>query len=256
MMNTVPRFSERAHSYDRFRWDYVDEAVKTVIAECGLSRNAIVADIGSGTGMLARHFVGRVGVVLAVEPSAEMRAIAARQIRGGVRHITGLADNTTLPDHHVDMIGIGRALHWFPAAATRKEFHRIVKPGGWMAVFSIPCTNEKLLESLRGVRTEENGWAVAADKMRMESVPLSFYFGHEGFRKLSFPASVIETWDEFVGRVSSFSPAPTENHPLRPRFEKALRDVFEQYAVGGVLHVSIATEITFGQIRTDVKEDI
>jgi len=256
MMNTVPRFSERAHSYDRFRWDYVDEAVKTVIAECGLSPNAVVADIGSGTGMLARHFVDRVGMVLAVEPSAEMRAIAAQQVRGAVRHINGFADNTSLPDHHVDMIAIGRALHWFPSVSTRKEFHRIVKPGGWMAVFSVPCTNEKLLEGLRGVRTVENGWAVAADKMHRENVPLSFYFGHEGFKKLSFPASVLETRDEFVGRACSFSPAPTENHPLRPRFEAALGDVFEQYAVGGVLQISIATEVTFGQIRTDVKEDI
>ena len=255
-MNTVPRFSERAHFYDRFRWDYADEAVKTVIAECGLSRNAIVADIGSGSGMLTRHFVGRVGMVLAVEPSTEMRAIAARQLRGAVRHINGFADNTTLPDHHVDMIAIGRALHWFPADSTRKEFHRILKSGGWMAIFSVPCTNEKLLESLRGVRTVENGWAVAADKTQMKNVPLSFYFGHESFKKISFPASVLETCDEFVGRVCSFSPAPTKNDPLRPRFEKALREVFEQHAVGGVLHISIATEITFGQIRTDVREDI
>jgi SAM-dependent methyltransferase len=199
--------------------------------------------------MLARHFVGLVGTVFAVEPSAEMRAIAARRFNGLVQHIDGFSDATTLPDNSVDLITVGRALHWFPANSTRKEFCRILKPDGWLAVFSVPCTNQALVDSLKKIRVEENGWEIAAEKTRMSMAPLSFYFGHDSLRKLSFPGSVQETWDEFLGRICSFAPAPKRDHPFRPRLERALREVFDRYAVDEVLHVPIATEATFGRVH-------
>jgi hypothetical protein len=147
------------------------------------------------------------------------------------------------------MITVGRALHWLPAESTRAEFCRILKPDGWLAVLSLPCTDPVLIESIKAVRIEENGWNVAADKQRMNCVPLSFYLGHDSFRKLTVAGSVRETWEAFLGRICSMSTAPGPDHPLRPRFERGLREVFEQHAVDGVLTVSNATEIAFGQVH-------
>lgn len=247
-MNVVGRFSEKASEYRRFRWQYAAEAIGTVIGECGLTNESIVADIGSGTGMLAGQFSGRVGTVHAVEPSEEMRAIAARETAGRFRSIDGRSDATTLPDHSVDLITAGRALHWFPHHSTRLEFERILKPNGYLAVFSVPCANRFIVDALKSIKTEEYGWGISAEEIRKQRVPLSFYFGHEKFRSFSFPAEVHENWDEFLGRVLSFSPAPGANHPLRPKLERALRDIFDDHATGGVLKLPISTDVSLARI--------
>jgi SAM-dependent methyltransferase len=255
-MNAVSRFSERAACYNQFRWAYDPKAIRALVEECNITTSSVIADIGAGTGMLTRHFAGLAGTVYGVEPSAEMRAIAARNLYGTIRYIDGVADATTLPNCSVDMITVGRALHWFPPDSTKTEFQRILRTDGWMAIFSVPCTDAKLMDALARIRVEDNGWDIAVEKTRMTLAPLSFYFGHDSFRKLSFPGSVQETWDVFIGRISSLGPAPGKEHPLRPRLERALREMFEQYAIDGLLHVPISTEVSFGHIhRTSGKEE-
>lgn len=250
-MNTAEGFSDKADSYAQSRWDYTEEAVQAVFTACGLSPNSVVADIGSGTGMLSRHFVPRVRLLLAVEPNPEMRAVAAVAFHGNgsFQSVNGYSDATTVVSDSVDLITVGRALHWFPAESTKSEFRRILKAEGWLAVFSVPCTDPVLLQSLKAVRVEENGWDISRDKERINSVPLSFYFGHDNFRKLVFPGRVRETRDAFLRRICSLSPAPGRNHPLRSRFEQSVHEVFDLHAKGGILIVSNATEVTFGVCR-------
>jgi len=128
---------------------------------------------------------------------------------------------------------------------------RILKPEGWLAIFQIPCTDEALVKSLSAVRIAENGWDVAADKERMSLTPPSFYFGDNGFQRLSYPGVVQENWVEFLGRISSLSVAPGITHPLRAKFESALREVFDRHAMDGVLTVYNSTDVVFGQLQAD-----
>jgi hypothetical protein len=78
-MRVVDRYSGKGVTYLQYRWDYAAEAVETLIRECGLSQDATVADIGSGTGMVARHFVDRVETVFCRR--AELRDAAYRNRR-------------------------------------------------------------------------------------------------------------------------------------------------------------------------------
>jgi SAM-dependent methyltransferase len=247
-MNVVDRYSGKALAYAR-RWEYSAEAIQALVIECGLSEDSIVADIGSGTGMVTGHFVDRVRAVYAVEPNSDMRHIATDALRSSAsyRSVSGFADATTLPDKSVDMITVGRALHWFPKESTRAEFRRILVHDGWLAVLNVRCTDQALLDSLRAVYVEENGWQPAFDKGRRPVVPLNFYFGHDHFRRLAVAGTVHERWGDFLTRISSFAAAPEPCHSRRSNFERALRAVFDERAVNGVLTVPNATEITFGR---------
>lgn len=236
----VQNFSGKEDGYARYRWDYAPAAIEWIIETACLTPDSTVADIGAGTGMLAAHFRGRVRQVYAVEPNAEMRQAASIPV------IDGYADATTLPVHSVDLITVGRALHWFPPATTKAEFARILKPGGWLAVLRLPCTDEPLLAAIQSLKTEANGWNMELVELRNQQPPLNFYFGHDKFVRRCFPAVVQERWEDFFGRLCSFATAPTPAQPRFAAFEAAARSIFAGYSAAGLLTVPVATEVFLG----------
>ena len=46
----------------------------------------------------------------------------------------GAISTTTLPDASVDFVVAGQAFHWFDPPKSRKEFARILRPSGWVAL--------------------------------------------------------------------------------------------------------------------------
>jgi hypothetical protein len=66
---TTERFSGRVNNYVRYRPSYPDAVVDTLIDECRLDQDSIVADIGSGTGAFARLMLDRDLRVFAIEPN-------------------------------------------------------------------------------------------------------------------------------------------------------------------------------------------
>jgi hypothetical protein len=59
-MDTKSVYSSKAEKYARYRWEYAPRAVEAIFIFAGLSGDSIVADIGAGSGILTRQFVGRV----------------------------------------------------------------------------------------------------------------------------------------------------------------------------------------------------
>ena len=249
-MNPSTQFASKVKDYVRYRWSYAPEAIQTILQMTALSHESVVADIAAGPGTLSRYFVENVKHVFAIEPNREMQQVAEEMLGKHPRFtsISGLAHATTLPDRSVDMILVGRALHWFEPTATRAEFLRILKPGGWVAMLQTPCTNQALLDAISTLRTGAYGWNVQGDKKNQVTVPLSFYC-HEIFETLYFPNTVQETWDKFLGRLSSFSPAPNVDHPQRLQFELAARDIFDQFRTGDRISITMATELRLGRIK-------
>ena len=251
--DAVSGYSDRVSTYARHRWDYAPEAVDAFVQRSGLSPDWVVADIGSGTGMVAAHLLDRVRTVYAVEPNPAMREVAVRSFgsRPAFREVAGTADRTTLGDGSIDLITVGRAIHWFPAEPTKIEFRRILKPDGWLAVWSTPCTDRALHDALRTVETEEYGWNFALARFTPNVVPSSYFFGDATVQTITQPDVVRETFEMLLGRVSSYLATPPLDHPKRASFERALRAVFDRHARNGVLTVPVATEITFARMPAD-----
>ena len=96
--DTSQRFSVREDNYHKYRPDYPDEMIGFLYQEAGLSQSSVIADIGSGTGMLTRHFLARGNKTYAVEINADMRRKAEEIFADNplLTSINGKAEATTL----------------------------------------------------------------------------------------------------------------------------------------------------------------
>ncbi|MGP6157967.1 MAG: class I SAM-dependent methyltransferase, partial [Vulcanimicrobiaceae bacterium] len=129
--DTVARFNERAEDYARFRPSYPDTAVDALFEGLGDPAALVAVDVGAGTGISSRLLAGRGAHVIALEPNAEMRALA---LADGLDVRDGRADATGLPDACADLVTSFQAFHWFANRATVAEFVRLLRSCGRVAV--------------------------------------------------------------------------------------------------------------------------
>src|SRR5262249_44040345 len=127
------RFSSRVENYVRFRPGYPKEIITMLKSECGLNSQSVIVDIGSGTGKLTELFLENGNPVFGVEPNQDMREAGERLLKSfpNFKSVGATAEETTLPNACAEFIVAGQAFHWFDRARCRKEFGRILRPGGW-----------------------------------------------------------------------------------------------------------------------------
>jgi SAM-dependent methyltransferase len=123
-------FSEGAEAYERGRPDYPPEAVEWLRERLGLGPESRVVDLAAGTGKLSRALAVTGAEVTAVEPLERMRAL----IEPPIRSIEGTAERMPLPDASADAVTVAQAFHWFDGEAALAEIHRVLRPGGRLAL--------------------------------------------------------------------------------------------------------------------------
>src|SRR5215212_6806751 len=113
MRDPRQRFTGRVESYARYRPSYPRAVLELLTAECGLTSASVVADVGSGTGILSELFLENGNRVIGIEPNEEMRAAGDRLIGDHPRFTSaaGSAESTTLEDACVDFPIAGQAFH-------------------------------------------------------------------------------------------------------------------------------------------------
>lgn len=99
-----------------------------------------IADVGAGTGKLTADLCDLGLCGYAVEPNDAMREEGMKLFSGisSFRWSKGTAENTGLPDASVDWVLMGSSFHWTDAPVALKEFHRILKPGGFFTAIWNP----------------------------------------------------------------------------------------------------------------------
>ena len=130
--NPVTRFSPRAKEYAQYRPSYPPNAIEKIIEGLGHNSAIIGADIGAGTGISAHLLADRGVHVLAIEPNQAMRQMATPHPR--IEWREGTAEATHLPTQSVDLVTTFQAFHWFNPGPTLREFRRILKPDGRVAI--------------------------------------------------------------------------------------------------------------------------
>ncbi len=112
------------------------------LQRAGVKEGDVVLDEGFGMGtssIAAARLVGPRGKVYALDN--EPLHVVILWMRAKMRLLKNLkvflssADSTRLPDDSVDVVYISDAFHEFPKERTLDELHRVLKPGGILAIW-------------------------------------------------------------------------------------------------------------------------
>jgi SAM-dependent methyltransferase len=126
-------FADGAAVYERGRPSYPPAAIDRIVSALDLRPGRTVLDLAAGTGKLTRLLVPSGANVIAVEPVREMRQELERRVRG-IAALAGTAERLPLVDRSVDAVTVGQAFHWFRPDEALHEMHRVLVPGGGVAL--------------------------------------------------------------------------------------------------------------------------
>lgn len=251
-LNPTHRFSDRVADYVRFRPTYPRALVEWLRADHGVTPSWVVADVGAGTGISTRLFLEAGHEVVAVEPNAEMRAAAVEALGSSPRFraVDAPAEATTLPDASVDLVVAAQAFHWFRPEAVRREWARILRPGGLALVVwnSRRTGGTPFLDGYEQLLREHATDYAAVEERYADEEAMRRWFG-DGFRATSgFENRQVLDLDGLRGRLLSSSYAPKAGHPGHEPMLRALGQLFERTAVDGRVTVEYETRAYLGMV--------
>ncbi|MBU6359268.1 MAG: methyltransferase domain-containing protein [Chloroflexi bacterium] len=248
-MKNTERFSSKANFYAQHRWGYHAQAFDTILAQLPNPATCVVADIGAGGGEVSRHLIGRVKQVIAIEPNPEMRSFANQRLgqHPAFSLLAAPAEFTALRDASVDLITVGRAIHWFQPELARAEFRRILKPKGLLCILRLPALPCPLSEATQALQTAEFGWDTATRQNRNLST-FENYFCKTPPKNQTWQGEITEDWEQFWGRLRSLSVAPDETHSKYISFKTAAQTIFNTHSINGKVSIPYATEVFIGSV--------
>jgi len=252
MTEPTKRFSNRVEYYLKYRPGYPPAIIELLRAECNLTPASVVADLGCGTGFLARLFLDYGNRVFGVEPNREMRT-AGEQLLGHDPNFTSIAttaESTTLPDSSIDFVTAGQAFHWFKPDLTTAEFQRILKPAGWVVL----VWNER--------QTDSSPFLAAYEQLLRRYVldykivthtnvgdsRLTALFGR-GLKEATFANAQSFDFEGIKGRLLSSSYAPLAGHPQHQPMLAELQAIFRTHQLDGRIEFKYTTHVYYCQLN-------
>jgi SAM-dependent methyltransferase len=251
--NPTGRFTGLAETYARFRPSYPAHGIDFIMSRCGLGKDSLLVDVGCGTGIASRLFASRGVTVIGIEPNIEMRctAVATREAEAAEPTVTyreGRAEATGLSSVSADAVLSAQAFHWFEPDATLSEFHRVLKPAGWVilmwnerderdpatAAFGSVIHTASDAATIEGPRQTRAGNVLRTSRLFRLAEQVTF--------------NNQQSLDEegLLGRAFSVSYAPREAGE-REEWADRLRLVFHQYQQDGRVELRYRTSIYVAQ---------
>ena len=249
--NPTERFSSRVDNYVLYRPGYPPQVLELLTARCNLTPDSLIADIGSGTGILTRIFLENGNRVFGVEPNPDMRRAGEKLLASFplFTSIAGTAEATTLPADSVDIVVAAQAAHWFDREKARHEFVRILKPGGWLVL----VWNERRTDSTPFLRAYEQlllDYGTDYQDVRHErtTAAIDSFFAPSPFQTRVFEMQQQFDYAALEGRLLSSSYSPPPGHPLHEPMLKALRNIFDAHQKDGRVAFEYDTRVYYGRL--------
>jgi ubiquinone/menaquinone biosynthesis C-methylase UbiE len=246
----IENFTGKADLYSKFRPSYPKEYINYLLSENHLNEGSVIADIGSGTGILTRLLLEKKLTVLAIEPNNDMRGIAEKALKeyDQYKSINATAENTSLKNNSVDLITVAQAFHWFDKEKFRLECKRILKENAkvslvWNSKDLLSPLMTELQEICKATCPKFNGFSGG-----IEETPnvTNQFFKNGTYETMVYRNDLEMDLEGFLGRnlSSSFSPLSGEEE-FEPH-RTALTNLFNKYSLNGKIIYPYITKSYLG----------
>lgn len=220
--------------------------------ECGLTPASVIADVAAGTGLLAEIFLENGNPVIAVEPNAPMRE-TCEELREEFPRLVcmnGTAEATGLGDGSVDMVTVGQAMHWFDLGASRREFTRVLRQGGWCVVVynHRRMAGDAFHEGYERTLVEFGKDYPSVQSSHLTEDKLAAFFAPSKMKCATLPNHQDLTLEGLRGRVLSSSYMPQQGDVKYPATMDAVDALFARHAKDGVVRMVYETAICWARI--------
>lgn len=246
------KFTGKAENYAKYRAPYSDDFIKYLYSEVGFSQNSIIADIGSGTGILTEHLLKQNSFVYGIEPNDDMRNHAEKALvnYNNYKSIKASAEDTTLSSDSIDYITVAQAFHWFDKAKFKTECNRILKPNGKiLLVWNMRDFNAEWIKDgdiiNRKYCPDYKGFNCG---MRAEDDDDVNDFFTGKYETRTFPNNRILDLVTFIGGCLSSSYSPKENDENYTSYITEMEECFNKHSVDGKLIMPNVTKSYVGTV--------
>jgi len=243
-LNPTGRFSNRVDNYVKYPPSYPDAIIAFFREQFGLLSAQQVADIGSGTGLFAELLLKHGYRVTGVEPNNDMRLAGDHYLAGYplFRSVKGQAEQTHLDSHSIDLITVAQAFHWMDPVATKAEFHRILQPGGHIAlIWNLRLKNTPFLAAYDQLK---NDFATDYSTTGRDIQPdLQAFFAPAPMQVTIFPYTQQLDLEALKGQLLSASYIPLPGHPRYEKMMNLLTTLFTTYQENGLITMAYETKV-------------
>jgi ubiquinone/menaquinone biosynthesis C-methylase UbiE len=191
-----PFASIDAEDYQRLRRDYPREPIDWFIGEAQLAPGSRVLDTGAGTGQATRVLSSAGMGAIAMEPAPNL-LWKLHDVVPDVSVVAGKAEALPFHNGSLDAVVSAQSFQWFDGPRAVPELHRVLRPGGALAILWI--------DSDEGSTLHQEMWEAAG-----ENPP-------EG----SVIDQAQEHWREAFDRTDVFGSFRTATFPFVRRLESA-----------------------------------
>jgi SAM-dependent methyltransferase len=130
-------FGGNPEAYDAARQDYPARLFKLIRNRCAIGPMTRAFEIGPGTGKATRPMLGLgLGSVIGVEPDARLAAYLRLALPDPrLRLVEATFEAADLPESGFDLGYAATSFHWLDAAPALDKVARLLRPGGYWAMW-------------------------------------------------------------------------------------------------------------------------
>ena len=247
------RFTGKADIYKKYRPSYPKELIDYLYTEVGFSKDSVIADIGSGTGILSRLLLERGSKIYCVEPNEDMRKTAEQDLSVFENFISvnGNDKNTGLQNQSIDFVTAAQAFHWFDRQAFKSECQRILKPGGKVVmIYNSKDGESDIIKKADEITIKYCSDAKGHRQRGYDPKEYSDFFADGVCEYKTFENNMQSDRERFIGGTLSSSYAPREEtDPEKYHgFVKEFNELFDEYNINGILSVPQVTKSYVGMV--------
>ncbi|PEL12295.1 class I SAM-dependent methyltransferase [Bacillus sp. AFS017336] len=248
----IENFTGKADLYSKHRPSYPKEYIENLLSGNQLSESSVIADIGSGTGILTKLLLEKKLYVIAIEPNDDMRRNAEMALNKYEKYksINATAENTSLKNNSVDLITVAQAFHWFDKEKFKLECKRILKEGSKVSlVWNSKDLSSPIMIELQEICNETcpkfNGFSGG-----IEDTPDVYeQFFKDGIFEIKVYKNDLEMdLEGFLGRNMSSSFSPLRGEKEYETYRSALGNLFNKYSLNGKIVYPYITKSYLGHV--------